>query len=153
MKRVKKVEPWPDVLTDEQIDAVTVEELRAAYRELASYQKTIRLKIKDASIPKVNKLRAAGKAVGEPPYGFRTNLRTGKLREKADEQKVIAFVKALHAQELKPYSIAKQLNEDPRFAPREGSRFHPTQIRRILEAEELRERIAATDPGSKESKR
>ena len=122
-------------LTEEQIEIATVDDLRAAYRALAAHHGEIQQRLAAqaaASVAAVQELRARGKATGEAPYGFWAD-RSGTLRKEPDEQRVIRRVKRLRAKGYSYSAIAKLLNNGE-MKPREGKKFHPTQIVRIVAA-------------------
>ena len=68
--------------------------------------------------------RAGGRCEGKKPYGHTT-----------DEQKVISSILALRKEGKSAVKIAEQLNAGG-VKPRSGSKWHPTQVQRILKRAE-----------------
>lgn len=74
--------------------------------------------------------QARGQYVGRAPYGHR--YENGQLVEDAGEQLLIEQIMGLHRQGLPLREVAASLLELG-ITNRSGGRWHPTQIRRVLE--------------------
>ena len=129
------------ILDDQALDEVPPDELRAAYRELRRRVDCIVLALED--------LRSRGLFTGGlPPYGFEVDrgcdAQGAALREAAREQQTLVRARELRARGMTLRGIAHQLEEEGRLS-RNGARFAPTQINRMIRPRKTRG--ARAEPG------
>ena len=121
-------------LTEEEIAAAGVDELRDAYRELLIDNEKLRTLISDRTIAAVDDLRERGlKFNGNLPYGLEADEDTKKLKSSRYEKRLIAEIKQLHAEGRSLRAIARTLTER-HYVNRKGKPFDAKQISRILAA-------------------
>lgn len=82
------------------------------------------------------KAEAGGYAVGAPPYGFRAESK--ELVPDEREQAGLALIRRLHKRGKSLRDIAHALAEAGYGPKRGGTTWHPTQVARIMAAEERR---------------
>ena len=112
-------------LTDAEVDAAPITEIRAAYRALREHHG---LAVADA----LRRLREAGKyAGGGKPYGFEVGPDDETLRAVALEQEAITKARSLRERGLSLRAIARTL-EEIGLRSRSGGKFDPKQISRML---------------------
>ena len=114
-------------LTDEEVAAASVDDLRAAYRDL-------RLRI-DRIVAALASRREQGLFTGGlPPYGFALGDDGEQLVQVATEQRAAVRARALRQRGLSLRDVARQLEEEGLFT-RNGRRFAPTQVNRMIRTE------------------
>lgn len=128
-----------EVLDESEVNAVSLEDLRAAYNSL-------RERHHDRIVSALAKRKAARKKTGgDVPYGYRLKPDGETLVKDAAEQKVIAEVIRLRKDGLSFRKIARALWKDNirsrpvpdrkgRLKTKRDGEFDPTQIRRMIEA-------------------
>lgn len=122
------------VLDDRQLEAVSVGELRAAYRALRDARAAEAEEHAAAIRAALAQRRSDGKKNGGSiPYGYKVDVDGETLVELKREQRVIAEARRLRADGLSLRAIAQRLYEQ-RMRSRSGDRFDSTQIRRMLNA-------------------
>jgi hypothetical protein len=142
----------PKVLDDAAVDATTLKDLRAAYRELRGQYVDLHERHHERITEALADRKDDGKKTGgDVPYGYRLDSDGETLLEDAAEQAVIAEAVRLREQGLSLRRIAQELWKKklrPRPVPKERRRgslktkrfgeFDPTQIRRMIETHKQR---------------
>ena len=116
-----------EVLEDDPDDPVrrAMRQMRGVFSELE--KGLIVKRLRDGRRAKAN---SGGYDVGAPPFGFRAE--GGTLVPAADEQRAIAFMRRLDAKGKSFRQIAGALTEKGFKTKRGGTRWHPTQVARVL---------------------
>jgi hypothetical protein len=132
-------------LTEDEIAAASVDELRTAYRELLADNQALRTLISDRTSAAVEDLRERGlKFNGNLPYGLEADETTKKVKRSRYEERLITEIKRLHAAGVSLRGIARSLAER-NFVNRKEAHLDAKQVARILDAAGVeRER---RDPG------
>lgn len=126
-------------LTEEEIDAANVDELRVAYRELLAENQALRKLISERTCAAVDNLRERGlKFNGNLPYGLESDDETNKLKPSRYEKRLIVEIKKLHTEGRSLRAIARTLTER-NFVNRKGKPLDAKQVSRILDASKVSE--------------
>jgi DNA invertase Pin-like site-specific DNA recombinase len=121
-------------LTEEKIEAASAEELREICSQLLGENQALRDLISARTSAAISNLREQGlKFNGNLPYGLGSDKATKKLEPSRYEERLIAAIKQLHAQELPLRAIARTLTER-RLLKRDGKPIDAKQVARILDA-------------------
>ena len=135
-------------LTEEEITVASADELRDAYRELLSENRTLRALISERTCAAVGDLRERKlKFNGNLPYGLEADDETKKLRSSRYEKRLIAEITKLYAADLSLRAIARTLTER-NYVNRDGNALDAKQVSRILDAAGIprKRRPATTTP-------
>lgn len=120
-------------LTDTELETVGLDELVVAYRALREQHGAL---ISRA----LRQLQAEGKYTGgNEPFGMRVSRDGETLVPVKHEQRAIARARELRGQGMSLRGVAGTLEEEG-FRSREGTRFHGSQIRRMVSEEPIRDR-------------
>jgi DNA invertase Pin-like site-specific DNA recombinase len=129
----KKLESCLD-FAEEMLSTGGAEELRDICRQLIAENKSLRELISARTTAAISNLREQGfKFNGNLPYGLGSNKVTKKLEPSRYEERLIAEIKQLHAQELSLRAIARTLAER-NLLNRAQKPIDAKQVARILDA-------------------
>lgn len=121
-------------LSEEEIAALSAEELRGICRQLLDENRALRDLISARTSEAISNLREKGlRFNGNLPYGLGSDKVTKKLEPSQYEEQLIAEIKRLHAQEMSLRAIARTLTER-KFFNREKKPIDAKQVARILDA-------------------
>lgn len=133
------------VLTEEALAVASVDELRAACRDLLGENQALRALISARTCAAVEDLRERGlKFNGNLPYGLEADDETKKLQSSRYEGRLILEIRKLHAEGRSLRAIARTLVER-NFVNRRGKPLDAKQISRILVAAQVAESLKSTE--------
>lgn len=132
-------------LTEEEIAAASIDELRVAYRELLAEAQGLRALISERTCAAVGDLRERGlKFNGNLPYGLECDEATKKLKPSRYEKRLIVEIKRLRAEGRSLRDIARELTER-NYVNRKGKPLDAKQVSRILAATQDPEIVRSTE--------